>query len=266
MDYQKIASEIRKKILKMIFTSKSAHIGSALSCVDILVVLYFKIMKIDPQKPLSPSRDRFILSKGHGAAALYATLAQRGFFSDKILDTYCRDGGKLPGHNTAGYVPGVETTTGSLGHGLAIGAGMAQAAKMDNKKYRIFVLMSDGEQDEGAVWEAALFASHHKLDNLVGIIDYNKIQSFGETNRVLNLEPLKEKWSSFGWGVKEIAGHNFNQIEQALKRIPFSKNKPSLIIAYTIKGKGVSFMENKLEWHYYPPSESQYQQALKELN
>lgn len=266
VNYQKISKEIRKKILKMVFLSKSVHIGSALSCVDILTILYFGIMKIDPKRPLAQNRDRFILSKGHGAAALYATLAQRGFFAEKILETYCMDGGKLPGHNTKGYVPGIDTTTGSLGHGLAIGAGFALAGKMDNKKYRVFVLMSDGEQDEGAVWESALFASHYKLDNLIGIIDYNKIQSFGATNKVLNLEPLKEKWNSFGWVVKEAQGHDFNQIEKTLKKLPFSKNKPSMIIAHTIKGKGVSFMENKLEWHYHPPSEEQYDLALKELS
>lgn len=265
-NYQKIAKEIRKKILKMIFISQASHIGSALSCVEILVVLYFKVMKINPNNPSAENRDRFILSKGHAASALYATLAQRGFFPQKILDTYCLNGGRLPGHVTKDCVPGVETSTGSLGHGLAVGAGMTLAGKFDNKKYRVFALMSDGECDEGSVWETTLFASHHKLDNLIAIIDYNKLQAFGKTRDVLNLEPLKEKWTSFGWQVKEIDGHNFTQIEKVLSKIPFKKNKPSLIIAHTIKGKGISFMENKLEWHYKSPSEKEYAFALKELN
>jgi len=265
INYQKIAKEIRKKILKMIFTSQSSHIGSALSCVDILTTLYFKILKIDPQKPSAENRDRFILSKGHAASALYATLAQRGFFSEEVLNSYCLNGGKLPGHSTIHCVPGVEVSTGSLGHGLAIGAGMAIAGKHDNKNYRVFVLMSDGECDEGSVWETAMFASHHELDNLIGILDYNKLQAFGKTKDVLNLEPLRKKWVSFGWQVKEIDGHNFKQIEKVLSKAPFKKNKPSIIIAHTIKGKGISFMENKLEWHYKSPSKEEYLFALKEL-
>jgi transketolase len=263
IDYQKIAREIRKKILKMIFTSQSPHIGSALSCVDILTVLYFKILAIDPKNPWLENRDRFILSKGHAASALYATLAQRGFFSEEVLNSYCLDGGKLPGHSTMHCVPGVEVSTGSLGHGLSIGAGMAIAAKGDNKNYRVFVLMSDGECDEGSVWETAMFASHHKLDNLIAIIDYNKLQAFGRTNNVLNLEPLKEKWISFGWAVKEIDGHNFTEIEKSLN---IRRSKPSVIIAHTIKGKGISFMENKLEWHYKSPNKEEYNLAIKELN
>jgi len=265
-NYQKIAREIRKKILKMIFDSQASHIGSALSCVDILTVLYFKILNINPQSPLAENRDRFILSKGHAASALYATLAQRGFFPEEILDSYCLNGGKLPGHSTKGCVPGVEVSTGSLGHGLSMGAGMAIAAKHDNKNYKIFVLLSDGECDEGSVWETAMFASHHKLDNLIGIIDYNKFQAFGKTNDILNLEPLKEKWLSFGWQAQETDGHNFSQIEKTLNNVPFEKGKPSLIIAHTVKGKGISFMENKVEWHYKSPNKEQYNLALKELN
>lgn len=265
MDYNQISKDIRKKVLKMTYESQTAHIGSSLSEVDILAVLYFKILSVDPKNPLFDERDRFILSKGHAAAALYATLAQRGFFSEEILDTYCQDGGKLPGHSTKGCVPGVEASTGSLGHGLPMGNGMALAAKNDGKKYRIFVLMSDGECEEGSVWEAAMFASHHKLDNLIGIIDYNKLQAFGRTNEVLNLEPLKKKWEDFGWQVKEIDGHNFAEIEKSLSQIPFKEGKPSLVIAHTVKGKGISFMENKLESHYLPPNKEQYLRALKEI-
>ena len=265
MDYNQVSKDIRKKILKMLYESQTSHLGSSLSIVDILTVLYFKILKINPKNPFDENRDRFLLSKGHGAAALYATLAQRGFFSSKILDSYCKNGGKLPGHSTLGCVPGVEVSTGSLGHGLSMGAGMALAAKNDGRNYRVFVLMSDGECEEGSVWEAAMFASHHQLDNLIGIIDYNKLQAFGWTNEITALEPLKKKWQSFGWGVKEIDGHNFSQIEENLSQVPFEKGKPSLLICHTIKGKGVSFMENKLEWHYKNLSQAEYQKALKEL-
>lgn len=265
MGYTQISKEIRKKVLKMTYESGTAHIGSSLSVVDILTVLYFKILNIDPQNPWSDQRDRFILSKGHAAAALYAILAQRGFFSEEILNSYCQDGGKLPGHVTRGCASGVEVSAGSLGHGLPMGAGMAIAAKNDEKKCRIFVLMSDGECEEGSVWEAAMFASCHQLDNLISIVDYNKLQAFGRTNEIMALEPLKEKWIAFGWQVKEIDGHNFSEIENSLSKIPFEKGKPSLLIAHTIKGKGVSFMEDKLESHYKKLTEEEHKQALKEL-
>ena len=261
MDYKKISKEIRKKILKMMFDSQTAHIGSCLSCVEILTYLYFKVLR----NQLKENRDRFVLSKGHAAAALYATLAQKGFFSAKILDGYCKDGGKLHGHPTKGSVPGIEASTGSLGHGLPIGNGIALAGKKDKKNYRVFVLMSDGECDEGSNWEAALFAAHHKLDNLTAVIDYNKLQAFGRTNEVLNLEPFADKWKAFGWQVKEVNGHNFSEIKRAFIKIPFRKGKPSLIIAHTIKGKGVSFMENKLEWHYKSLTKDEYEKAIKSL-
>lgn len=265
MDYFQISKEIRKKVIKMVYCSQTAHLGSSLSIADILTVLYSKIMSIDPKNPLAEDRDRFLLSKGHAVAVLYATLAQRGFFPEEVLESYCCDGGKLPGHSTMGCVSGVEVSTGSLGHGLPMGAGMALAAKNDRKNYRVFVLMSDGECEEGSVWEAALFSSHHKLDNLVGIIDYNKLQALGRTNEILNLEPLVEKWESFGWKVKEIDGHNFSEIENSLSEIPFEKDKPSLVIAHTIKGKGISFMEDKLESHYKKLDKESYEKALKEL-
>ena len=266
INYEKTAKEIRKMVLEMKFASQSSHIGSAFSCVDILTVLYFKILRINPEKPKAENRDRFILSKGHAGSALYATLAERGFFRKKILEDYCQNGKKLAGHATKDCVPGVEVSTGSLGHGLPIGAGMALAGKKDNKKYRVFVLMSDGECDEGSNWEAALFASHHKLDNLVAIIDYNKFQAFGKTNEILNLEPLKDKWTAFGWSVKEINGHNYSEIKESLKAIPFKKNKPSIVIAHTIKGKGISFMEGRLEWHYKSPKKDEFELAIKELD
>jgi len=265
MDYNEISNNIRKKILKMIFTSQASHIGSALSCVDILTVLYFKILAIDPKNPWLENRDRFILSKGHAVAALYATLAERGFFNKKLLKSYCANGSNLPGHASRNCVAGVEVSTGSLGHGLAIANGIALAGKRDKKNYRVFVLLSDGECDEGSTWEAILFAGHHKLDNLVAIVDYNKWQAFGRTNEVLNLEPFTKKWKDFGWSAKEINGHNFQEIFKSLGKIPFQKNKPSVLIAHTIKAKGLSFMEDKLESHYRSPSEEEYKKAIKEL-
>ncbi|MDP3883014.1 MAG: transketolase [Candidatus Staskawiczbacteria bacterium] len=263
-DYKVIAKEIRKKILKMIFVSKAPHIGSAFSSVDILTVLYFKTMNIDPKNALMAARDRFILSKGHAASVLYATLAQKGFFSEEVLDTYSLNAGKLTGELT-NWTPGVEVSTGALGHGFPMGAGMAVAAKRDNTGNKIFVLSGDGECDEGSTWETAMFASHHKLDNLVGIIDYNKLQAFGRTNEVINLEPFADKWTAFGWAVREIDGHDYNQIESALASIPFVKDKPSMIIANTVKCKGISFMEDRLDSHYKPPTQEQYELALKEI-
>ena len=266
IDYQKIAQRIRKEILKMIFSSQTSHIGSCLSCVDILTVLYFKILKIDPRNPLIENRDRFILSKGHAVAALYATLAERGFFDKTLLKKYCIDGSNLLGHASRNSVPGIEISTGSLGHGLAMGNGMAIAGKRDNKKYRVFVLLSDGECDEGSTWEAILFAGHHKLDNLIAIVDYNRWQAFGRIKDVLNLEPFAQKWQDFGWSVKEVNGHKFQEVYQALKKIPFEKNKPSVLIAHTIKAKGLSFLENKLESHYRSLTKDEYKIAIKEIN
>lgn len=269
-DYKKIAKEIRKEILTMKFLSKDSHLGSDFSCVDMLTVLYFHSLKINPQKPKDSNRDWFILSKGHSASALYATLALRGFFSREMLSKYCNNGSKLPAHPTKDCVPGVEVSTGSLGHGLPMGLGMALSAKRDGKKNRVFVLMSDGECDEGTTWEAALFASHHKLDSLTVMIDYNKIQSFGDTNDVLNLEPFSQKWKSFGWSVQEINGHDYSDIEKSLDATPFKKGLPSVIIAHTIKGSGgqtaCKMFENKLEWHYKSPDAKMYEDAIKLLD
>ena len=263
MDYQKIAKKIRLEVLEMIYKSQSGHIGSSLSIVEILVALYFKILNLDPENPNNPERDRFILSKGHAVAALYAVLAEKGFFDRGLLKTYYQDGSKLPGHATRHSVPGIEASTGSLGHGLPMGNGLALAGKAAGKKYRIFVLMSDGECEEGSNWEAALFASQHKLDNLVAIIDRNEWQAYGRTDDVLRIEPLKKKWQDFGWEVKEADGHNFEEIFEALKEIPFQKGKPSLLIAWTVKGKGFSFSENKLSSHYEAPTKKEYEEILK---
>lgn len=262
----KISKDIRKNIIKMVTVSKSSHVGSALSIVEILVTLYFKILNIHPLVPKKEDRDEFILSKGHASAALYATLAERGFFPKDLLDKYYIDGGGLPGHLDSSMTPGVEVSTGSLGHGLSIGIGMAIAAKHDDKSYKIYVLMSDGECDEGSTWEAAMLAAHLKLGNLVAIIDYNKIQSFGRVKEVVNLEPLYDKWVSFGWAVREIDGHNYQELLSAFESLPIERGKPSMIIAHTIKGKGVSFMEDKLEWHYKSPTQEQYEIAIKEID
>lgn len=263
--YRELSFLIRKSILEMIYSAGASHIGSCFSLVDILVVLYAGILRINSDKPDDYGRDRIILSKGHAAAAMYAVLAEKGFFSKEWLRSYCKDGSKLGGHITHHGIPGVEVSTGSLGHGLPIGCGMALSAKRDLDSYRVFVLLSDGECNEGSVWEAALFAAQHHLDNLIAIIDYNKIQSFGRTKEVLDLEPFLDKWRSFRWAVKEIDGHNHNQIQECLESVPFRDSMPSVIVAHTIKGKGVSFMENQLSWHYKSPDAVQFAQALKEL-
>jgi transketolase len=258
------AAKIRAHALRMVHSANAAHIGSCFSMADILAVLYTQILKVDPARPDWPERDHLIVSKGHGAAILYAALAERDFFPLDWLTGYCNNGSKLLGH-VSHHVPGVEVSTGSLGHGLPIGCGMALAAKRDGRSNRTFVILSDGELDEGSNWEAILFAGHHQLDSLVAIVDYNKIQSFGKTKDVLDLEPLVAKWEAFHWHTVEIDGHDFAQLEHTLRRVPFESRKPSAIIAHTVKGKGVSFMEDRLEWHYKSPNTAQLAQALKEL-
>jgi len=263
--YIDLARRIRRDVLRMTHRAKSSHVGSCLSMADLLAVLYGGVMRVDPSAPDWPDRDRFILSKGHGGAALYAVLAERGFFPMEWLETYCANGSRLAGHITHHGVPAVEASTGSLGHGLSIGCGMALAGKKDLRDYRVFVLLSDGECDEGSTWEAALFAPHHHLDNLVAIVDFNKIQSFGRVKEVLDLDPLPEKWRSFGWLVREIDGHDCRQIDGVLAELPLENGRPSCIVAHTVKGKGVSFMENQLAWHYKSPNAEQLRQALAEL-
>jgi len=265
LPYEVVAKKARKEILNMIYRTRSPHIGSSFSIVEILVALYFKTLSLSPHNPKKEDRDRFILSKGHACPALYAVLLLRGFISRRFLDGFAVDGGTLGHHPNRDIMRGIEVSTGSLGHGLSIGAGMAIAAKYDRASRRIFVLLGDGEMNEGSVWEAVMFASHHRLDNLVGIIDYNKIQALGKTKEVENLEPLAQKWRAFGWKVREIDGHNLEEIINTLGNIPFREGKPTAIIAHTVKGKGVSFMENKLLWHYRCPDEEEYNKALKEL-
>lgn len=249
----------------MVHCANASHIGGCLSIADLLAVLYGRVLRVDPTRPEWPDRDRFVQSKGHAAAALYATLAERGFFPVEWLDEFCRDGGRLYGHVTSPLVPGVEVSTGSLGHGLPIACGMALAAKRDGRPIRVYALLSDGELDEGSTWEAVLFAAHHRLDNLVAIVDYNKIQSFGTVKEVLDLDPLADKWRAFRWGTREIDGHDVGVIEAALAAVPFEPGRPSVLIAHTVKGKGVSFMEHQLAWHYKTPNAEQLAQALREI-
>lgn len=265
MDSRELAKRIRIHTLKMISSGGSSHIGAAFSIVEILAVLYNDILKIYPDNPKSDRRDRFILSKGHAGAAVYATLAEKGFFNIEKLKTHYQDGSDLCGHVSHKGILGVDLSTGSLGHGLSVGAGMALAGRIDNKKHRVFVLLSDGECDEGSTWEAVLFAAHHKLDNLIAIVDYNKIQSLAPVAETITLEPFSEKWKSFNWAVQEVDGHNNNLLYDTLNNIPFYKDKPSVLIAHTIKGKGVSFMENQLLWHYRCPRGEEFEAALKEL-
>jgi len=258
------AREIRKLSLEMVAASKASHIGSALSIADIVATLYENILIYNSKKPLWENRDRFILSKGHACVAVYAALACKGFIQKKELKTYGKNYSKLMSH-ISHHVPGVEFSTGSLGHGLPFGVGKALICKKENKKWRTYVLMSDGELGEGSNWEALLFASHHKLDNLMAIVDYNKLQSFGSIENTLSLEPLESKFRSFGWEVRVIDGHNFEELYESLSKIPWVKNKPSIVIAKTIKGKGVSFMENSVDWHYKSPTKEQLKKALIEI-
>ncbi|MCK5617504.1 transketolase [Candidatus Pacearchaeota archaeon] len=264
--YITISREIRRRILEISYRTRSSHIGSSMSTIEILVALYFRVLNVDPANPKDPDRDRFILSKGHASLALYSILAKKGFISEKCLSGFAVNGGTLEHHPNKDLSKGIETSTGSLGHGLPTGVGMALAAKHDERNHKIYALLSDGELNEGSTWEAIMFASHHKLDNLVAVIDYNKLQALGYTNDIINLEPLSQRWTSFGWAVKEIDGHDFQQLFEAFESLPFTENQPSVIIAHTIKGKGISFMENKLLWHYRVPSNEDYEKGLKELS
>ena len=261
--YQKLAGKIRKTVLDLIYKTKSPHIGPSFSIVEILIALYFKYLNVSPGSSFNPDRDRFILSKGHACATLYAVLAEKGFLNKSDLDAFAVDNGVLEQHPNIDLKKGIEVSTGSLGHGLSIGTGMALSGKVDKKNYKVCVLLSDGELNEGSVWEAVMFANHHRLQNLIALVDSNKIQALGHTKDVIDLEPLGEKWKSFGWAIQEVDGHDFKQIFNALNL--FSPEKPNVIILHTVKGKGVSFMENELLWHYRSPDDGEYERALKEL-
>jgi transketolase len=255
----------RKKILKYIVGAKAGHTGGSLSCIDILNVLYNEVLNVGPQNFTSPDRDRYIQSKGHCVEALYVVLADKGFFPESDLETLCKYKSHYIGHPTK-KVHGVEQNTGALGHGLPIAAGTALAAKMDKKNYRVFTLLGDGELPEGSNWEAALTAAHYKLDNLCAIIDNNKLQITGTNAEVCNTDPIDAKFESFGWAVQHVDGNDVNALKEVLCSMPFEKGKPSLVIAHTIKGKGVSFMENSVKWHHGVPDKDQYETAIAELD
>lgn len=261
-----IAQKVRKEIIRLCYTTKSPHIGSCFSIVELLVYLYFKQLNVAPQRSMDENRDRFILSKGHACLALYIVLAYKGFIPASDLKEYCVNGGYLKHHPDRDIAKGIEVTSGSLGHGLSLGVGMALAAKRDGRHHKIYVLLSDGELNEGSVWEAVMFAAHHKLDNLVAIVDYNKISALGFVKDSVDLDPLAQRWSAFGWDAQEIDGHDFPKIAKAFDRITFNSQKPSVIIANTIKGKGVARMENNILWHYRSPDDQEYEIIMKELD
>jgi len=257
-----LARSIRLRSLHMVYQAKASHIGSCLSMADILAVLYGGVTHHDPLRPDWPERDILLVSKGHAAAIVYAVLAETGYFDPAMLATYGQNGSLLQGH-LSHHVPGVELSTGSLGHALSVGCGLAMAARRDGHKRRIFVIVSDGELDEGSNWEAILFAGHHALDNLTVIIDYNKIQSFGSVKDVLDLEPMADKWKAFRWHAEEVDGHDHAALTRSLSGR--AAGMPGVVIAHTVKGKGVPFMEGKLEWHYKPPSSELLQQAIADI-
>jgi|SRR5271157_1331410 len=260
----RLARRIRTHALRMTSAGGGAHIGAVFSCADILAVLYGGVLRVDPAAPGWSGRDRFVLSKGHAGAGLYAALAERGFFPVEQLLSHYQDGSDLSGH-VSHKMPGVDVSTGSLGHGLPIAAGMAYAAKLRSAPHRVFCLLSDGECDEGSTWEAALFAAHHGLSNLVAIVDYNRIQGIAPVSEVLELAPFAEKWAAFGWGVREVDGHDHRALQTALEAARLAPGKPSCLLAHTVKGKGVSFMENTVLWHYRIPRGAEFDAALAEL-
>jgi len=260
------ATELRKQILEMIVTARGTHIASAFSIVELVLYLYKNVLRIDPKNPNEEKRDKFVLSKGHGCAALYVVLADLGFFPKKLLNTFTSFGSILGGHPDRSKIPGVEVSTGSLGHGFSIAVGFALANKMNHSKYRVYCLVGDEELNEGSNWEAAQIAAHHKLDNLSLIIDENKLMISGFMKDILDSFSLKEKFRAFGWNTIEVNGHNFSDLSEKFKLAPIKNGKPIVMIADTIKGKGVSFMENKKEWYSVLPDEEQMDVAVGELN
>lgn len=259
------AARLRGRIIEMSHAAQAAHLASSLSCADILTVAYWHVLKVDPRQPDDPLRDRFILSKGHAAAALYAVLAMKGFFPVEELDTFCQDGGRLAEHPPANLLPGVEAATGSLGHGLPLGLGMALSARIKGEPVRVFALLSDGENNEGSVWEAAMFGAAQRLENVCVVVDYNKWQATARSNETLMLAPLREKWAAFGWDAHEIDGHDVAALATAMDNVPNGSGKPVALIAHTVKSKGVSFMEDDNNWHYRAPTADEVVRAHKEL-
>jgi transketolase len=261
----KIANKLRIETIRMVYNVQSGHIGGPLSAAEIITVLYWCFLKYKPTNPLWPDRDRFVLSKGHSCPVVYAALARLGFFPSHHLTTLRQFGSLLQGHPSMKHTPGIDMSTGSLGQGLSAACGMALGAKHQNKNFHVYTLMSDGEQDEGLVWEAALFAHHYRLGNLTAIIDFNGLQLDGFNRDVMSLEPLADKWKAFGWVVEECNGHDIPNLRTAIKRVQAAEHTPGMVIAHTVKGKGVSFMENVCEWHGKAPSEEQFKQAMSEL-
>ena len=264
-ELKKIAAEIRLGALEAVYSASSVHPGGSLSIADILAYLYFDEMRVDPKNPNWPDRDRFVLSKGHTAPALYAVLALKGFFPKEDLKTFRNIDSYLQGHPDMKHTPGVDMTTGSLGLGISAACGMALSGKIYNKDYRVYAMLGDGELGEGQVWEAAMFAAHYKLDNLCAFIDLNGLQIDGPTKDVMNTAPVDEKYKAFGWNVIVINGHDYNEIEAAVNAAKTVKGKPTMIVAKTIKGYGVSYMENQVSWHGAAPKKDQYDQAVAEL-
>ena len=264
VDTVELARAIRRNALQMVVKARASHIASALSIADIVAVLYGRVLNVDPAEPRAPGRDRFLLSKGHACVAVYAALAERGFFPREKLATYGADHSLLMNH-ISHHVPGVEFSTGSLGHALPFGVGKALAAKRRGEPWRVTVLLSDGEMDEGSNWEALMFAAHHELSNLQIVIDYNKLQSLTSVEATLRLEPLADKLAAFGWAVHEVDGHDHAALARHLGSAPWAPAKPSALIAHTVKGKGVGYMQNRVEWHYRTPSAEQLAMALAEL-
>lgn len=261
-----LQSEVnRKRLMEVVYTAKAGHIGGDLSCLNMMTVLYFDVMNVDPANPKWAERDRFVLSKGHCVEALYTVLEAKGFIKPELTNTLGQYGSILAGHPTI-EVPGIEVNSGALGHGLSIGTGMAIAAKMDGKSYRTYVMMGDGEQGEGSIYEAAMAGNQYKLDNLVAIIDRNGLQISGTTEEVMSLEDMRQRWTAFGWDVKEVNGDSVEEIVRTLHSIDYTNGKPHLIISHTTKGKGVSYMEGIAKWHHGMPSEEQYQQAISEIS
>ena len=250
IDLDERSKYLRKMVVKTLESGKRAHLGSAMSIMEIIRVLYDDFLKIDPTTPKDIHRDRFILSKGHGCLAQYVILADKGFFNPKELLKFCHAESILGGHPEAVKIPGVEASTGALGHGMSIGVGMALAARLQNRKSRVAVIVGDGETNEGSIWEAAMSAAKHQLSNLTIFIDYNKIQSYGFVSEVLNTDPMKEKWASFGFAVEEINGHDISEIQKAIAQLPLDNKKPTALICHTIKGKGFPFAENNPTWHH----------------
>jgi transketolase len=264
-ELEKVAARVRGAVVEMSHKAQTAHLGSSLSCVDILVSIYWGPLRMDPANPNDPDRDRFLLSKGHAATTLYAALAHRGVIPLELLETYAQPGSHLAEHPSPGCVPGVEVATGSLGHGLPIGVGMAMAARIQGRPYRVFVAMSDGECNEGSVWEAAMFAPAQGLDNLAVVIDYNKWQATGRSNEIMALDPLCKKWEAFGWRAVEVDGHDIPALIAALDRVGDGSGKPVAVVAHTVKGKGISFMEDDNNWHYRSPKADEVTKANVEL-